>query len=147
MTVNHGVLGSSPCSGADARGLRGGSFGWKPEKVRGLERRPQPESRPGSPKPFLRELSSAGSERLPYKQRVGGSNPSAPTNWETTCRNTSRFFCILRLMWSASDSATRQSDDVKRGGNLVIGLYLFCVPFISGLHAGMTITSSVPNYG
>ena len=26
MTVNHGVLGSSPCSGADARGLRKGSF-------------------------------------------------------------------------------------------------------------------------
>ena len=25
------------------------------------------------------ELSSVGSERLPYKQRVGGSNPSAPT--------------------------------------------------------------------
>ena len=25
-------------------------------------------------------LSSAGSERLPYKQRVGGSNPSAPTD-------------------------------------------------------------------
>ena len=32
-----------------------------------------------SPKPFLGELSSVGSERLPYKQRVGGSNPSAPT--------------------------------------------------------------------
>ena len=32
-----------------------------------------------SPKPFLRELSSVGSERLPYKQRVGGSTPSAPT--------------------------------------------------------------------
>ena len=28
---------------------------------------------------LLRALSSAGSERLPYKQRVGGSNPSAPT--------------------------------------------------------------------
>ena len=28
----------------------------------------------------IRALSSAGSERLPYKQRVGGSNPSAPTN-------------------------------------------------------------------
>ena len=26
------------------------------------------------------QLSSVGSERLPYKQRVGGSNPSAPTN-------------------------------------------------------------------
>lgn len=25
------------------------------------------------------ELSSAGSEHLPYKQRVGGSIPSAPT--------------------------------------------------------------------
>ena len=31
------------------------------------------------PSHSLRELSSAGSERLPYKQRVGGSNPSAPT--------------------------------------------------------------------
>ena len=28
-------------------------------------------------------LSSAGSERLPYKQRVGGSNPSAPTFFQT----------------------------------------------------------------
>ena len=44
MTVNHGVLGSSPCSGAF----------W--------------------------EFSSAGSEHLPYKQRVGGSNPSTPTS-------------------------------------------------------------------
>ena len=25
------------------------------------------------------EFSSAGSEHLPYKQRVGGSNPSTPT--------------------------------------------------------------------
>ena len=33
--------------------------------------------------PFLKEceweFSSAGSEHLPYKQRVGGSNPSTPT--------------------------------------------------------------------
>ena len=27
-----------------------------------------------------REFSSVGSERLPYKQRVGGSNPSTPTS-------------------------------------------------------------------
>ncbi len=27
----------------------------------------------------VRALSSAGLEHLPYKQRVGGSNPSAPT--------------------------------------------------------------------
>ena len=30
---------------------------------------------------ILGALSSAGSERLPYKQRVGGSNPSAPTTF------------------------------------------------------------------
>ena len=29
--------------------------------------------------PKRRELSSAGSEHLPYKQRVTGSNPVAPT--------------------------------------------------------------------
>ena len=29
--------------------------------------------------PNEREHSSVGSERLPYKQRVGGSTPSAPT--------------------------------------------------------------------
>ncbi len=33
---------------------------------------------------MLRVLSSAGSERLPYKQRVGGSNPSAPTFSESS---------------------------------------------------------------
>jgi hypothetical protein len=28
----------------------------------------------------IREISSAGSEHLPYKQRVTGSNPVSPTN-------------------------------------------------------------------
>ena len=45
-----------------------------------------------SPKPFFRELSSAGSERLPYKQRVGGSNPSAPTLISTAYGNAGGFF-------------------------------------------------------
>ena len=31
----------------------------------------------------IRAFSSAGSEHLPYKQRVGGSNPSTPTNGDT----------------------------------------------------------------
>src|SRR5258705_8084181 len=30
---------------------------------------------------LAREFSSAGSEHLPYKQRVGGSNPSTPTQY------------------------------------------------------------------
>ena len=37
-------------------------------------------------------LSSAGSERLPYKQRVGGSTPSAPTLTSLTI--TSGFFRV-----------------------------------------------------
>ena len=40
--------------------------------------------------PKIRELSSAGSEHLPYKQRVGGSNPSAPT--KATKKSTWWFF-------------------------------------------------------
>ena len=45
-----------------------------------------PQRPPASSKVILstRALSSAGSERLPYKQRVGGSNPSAPTFKRTT---------------------------------------------------------------
>ena len=40
---------------------------------------------------IVRELSSVGSERLPYKQRVGGSTPSAPTKSSAvTCWT---FFC------------------------------------------------------
>ena len=39
-----------------------------------------------------RAFSSAGSEHLPYKQRVGGSNPSTPTTRRTTCR--SPFFVL-----------------------------------------------------
>ena len=42
-----------------------------------------------------REHSSVGSERLPYKQRVGGSTPSAPTTrkgiFKSSCRNATAF--------------------------------------------------------
>jgi hypothetical protein len=34
----------------------------------------------------FRGFSSAGSEHLPYKQRVGGSNPSTPTMKTNTCQ-------------------------------------------------------------
>ena len=39
-----------------------------------------------------RELSSAGSEHLPYKQRVGGSNPSAPT--KASVSEAFLFWCV-----------------------------------------------------
>ena len=43
-----------------------------------------------------RALNSAGSEHLPYKQRVGGSNPSAPTTQEDT-RKVSFLFYVINL--------------------------------------------------
>ena len=42
------------------------------------------------------ELSSVGSERLPYKQRVGGSNPSAPTK-ERESSNGDSLFLFVRF--------------------------------------------------
>ena len=43
----------------------------------------------------MRALSSVGSERLPYKQRVGGSNPSAPTSsFRYSCSMT---FVVLQV--------------------------------------------------
>ena len=40
----------------------------------------------------IRAFSSAGSEHLPYKQRVGGSNPSTPTNSKRCIRRYISFF-------------------------------------------------------
>ena len=44
----------------------------------------------------IRAFSSAGSEHLPYKQRVGGSNPSTPTIKKIRCNNRYSvfFLCI-----------------------------------------------------
>ena len=51
-----------------------------------------------------RAFSSAGSEHLPYKQRVGGSNPSTPTTQETRLLKSSLF-----LSPSPKISPTRQT--------------------------------------
>ena len=58
-------------------------------------------------------LSSAGSERLPYKQRVGGSNPSAPTSFLTAIHRKmgSCFFVRER-------NGGRVGDTRKLGGRL-----------------------------
>ncbi len=47
----------------------------------------------------LRALSSAGLEHLPYKQRVGGSNPSAPTRSQDV-RNHILFFISEMKIYS-----------------------------------------------
>jgi hypothetical protein len=47
--------------------------------------------------PQLREHSSAGSEHLPYKQRVTGSNPVAPTSKIKGFRISETFFLAICL--------------------------------------------------
>ena len=58
-----------------------------------------------------RELSSVGSERLPYKQRVGGSTPSAPTSKD------SEILRVLFLFPGHSRSLVVASFFVFRGGD------------------------------
>ena len=47
-----------------------------------------------------RALSSAGLEHLPYKQRVGGSNPSAPT--KKGCATCTSFFVVSTSLMPTS---------------------------------------------
>ena len=48
-----------------------------------------------------REFSSVGSEHLPYKQRVGGSNPSTPTVTKRFQRKLEAFFGYVGyLFWA-----------------------------------------------
>ncbi len=57
------------------------------------------------------EFSSAGSEHLPYKQRVGGSNPSTPTSSPEEIRDFSCLIflsfmcCSFYILFSASRNA------------------------------------------
>ena len=46
-----------------------------------------------------RAFSSAGLEHLPYKQRVGGSNPSTPTKSKTRYPSDSEFF-LFQIRWT-----------------------------------------------
>ena len=96
MTVNHGVLGSSPCSGAIARGLQKRFFngGTQVQRVNrvSVDSNFVEAERSAVPSLSEREFSSAGLEHLPYKQRVGGSNPSTPTKSRRLFQVV--FFCV-----------------------------------------------------
>ena len=63
------------------------------------------------------ELSSVGSERLPYKQRVGGSNPSAPT---TENQRLTAMWVVFLLCAS------------------VVGLHVFCPFVLTNVSTNMT---------
>ena len=63
-----------------------------------------------------RELSSAGSERLPYKQRVGGSNPSAPTEKRDDFKIVSFFFVYATLSRAAKIRIIRRLNIFHKTG-------------------------------
>ena len=63
----------------------------------------------------FRELSSAGSERLPYKQRVGGSNPSAPTNERRRLRFLKRLFLFSGRVGRCGTGRCGQCGSVRVG--------------------------------
>ena len=48
----------------------------------------------------IRALSSAGSEHLVYTQRVGGSNPSAPTKKKSYEEIRETFFISYRFLFN-----------------------------------------------
>ena len=54
-----------------------------------------------------RAVSAVGSEHLPYKQRVGGSNPSLPTNRAVQHSRAGPFLCIFRQsLWGLTTRKT-----------------------------------------
>ncbi len=66
-------------------------------------------------------LSSAGLEHLPYKQRVGGSNPSAPTTKEF--QNILGLFFVNSLIFITFDLRSYVGYILE----MKINLNLFCI--------------------
>ena len=79
-------------------------------------------------------LSSAGSERLPYKQRVGGSNPSAPTFFQTAIHRKmdSCFFCARTKRRGLGTHTQVWRSAVRKTGIYWSCRRLFCVGMSDG---------------
>ncbi len=73
----------------------------------------------------IRELSSVGSERLPYKQRVGGSTPSAPTKKDLFRKSEEVFFYVYvppecyGKSWDKSKTASKSMCHKRQGKNQI----------------------------
>ena len=64
-----------------------------------------------------RELSSVGSERLPYKQRVGGSTPSAPTKKEVSNQADLFRYILPRLLFGSSEMRILSIERTQEGND------------------------------
>ncbi len=66
-----------------------------------------------------RAFSSAGLEHLPYKQRVGGSNPSTPTNKATKRETFEPLFCLFVAFPDGSSLTDGNDTDKQSMRNIV----------------------------
>ena len=71
----------------------------------------------------MRAFSSAGSEHLPYKQRVGGSNPSTPTTEnQGVTENVAPFFVTRKLVGLIHSLTENLNRNVNRESFFAIDL-------------------------
>ena len=87
--------------------------------------------RPPPRRKIIRAFSSAGSEHLPYKQRVGGSNPSTPTP---------KYNCQLSPYWAFSSAGSEHLPYKQRVGGsnpstptssfAILRSFLFLISFL-----------------
>ena len=82
----------------------------------------------------VRALSSAGSEHLVYTQRVGGSNPSAPTkDTETLLSTKGRLAQLVQSIWFTPRGSGVRIPQRPRNRSLTkkfVRLFLFLTAFI-----------------
>ena len=85
---------------------------------------------------LFRGISSAGLEHLPYKQRVGGSNPSSPTNQKSRTRGISRS-CTLYILFTLRKLTNTTLDFLLMYlidfANTIVNLRDFQIPADPGL--------------
>ena len=75
----------------------------------------------------MRAFSSAGSEHLPYKQRVGGSNPSTPTTEnQGVTENVAPFFVTQKLVGLIHSLTENLNRELNRELFMNVGISVIC---------------------
>ena len=101
MTVNHGVLGSSPCSGAIARGLQ--------ERCRsGVDSTSVERNKSCSPKPFFGSLAQLVQSICLTSRGSAVRIRQLPLKTEDTSLSSDVFFCLYLFLWTSSQNRHKQ---------------------------------------
>ena len=97
------------------------------------------------PKRFYREHSSAGSEHLPYKQRVRGSNPFAPTKHEAIDFSIAFFVVLITYSIEELQEIVADTEVVVNIGAVVGILYYqdFAVRDTFAYQSGMLLADKI----